>query len=140
MADAVVVLAQTLSAWADETERFALSETMNLQETDLLMVTEREAIVTSEEVLGAARDYLDQLADYGVSERMLVDVEAALLDFAATLNEPERPAAPPVAPISLTTAFDDIDRLLTRRLDPLVHRYKGTPFFERYQAARSIVD
>ncbi len=142
LAEAVVPVAQTLSAWADEAGRLDLSDEMDIEETDVLGGAEQAAVIRCDGVLTTAREHFAALSDdYGIDETLLFDLDERIDAFADAIGSPrEAQVAYSSSTATLRQHFEEADRLLKRRLDRLVRRYKGTPFFEQYQAARRLVE
>ncbi len=97
----------------------------------------------AQQALDAIRPHLAPLADYGVTEAMLTDLQTKI-DAASAAITAGRTATVgrKVATDRLALAYSEVDAFLADELDPLVAGLRPTApeFCARYQQARTVVD
>ena len=116
---------------------------MSLTKTDIERVreTDVEALITP--VIEEARKELANLADYGLTEDMIVETETSLDDFKALIGQPRIVRSQAFAAMTLMEElFDAANDLVKNQLDKLMIRFKytNTEFYSEYERARTIVD
>ena len=143
LTEKVVSLAGTMQAFAAVNEDPILAEKVGLSKSDLMRCRETDLEAMVVPVITEARNHLEALTDYLVTEDMIVEVETSLDNFKALIGQPRTIRNKAfVAKTVLTDLFTQTDELLTNQFDKLMLRYRLTDndFYEEYTRARVIVD
>ena len=143
LAAKAVTLSGILQAYAAVTGNVKLAGRVALTKTDIERVreTDVEALITP--VIEEARKELANLADYGLTEDMIVETETTLDDFKALIGQPRTVRNQAFAAMTLMEElFDTANDLVKNQLDKLMIRFKfsDTEFYSEYERARTIVD
>lgn len=143
LAAKAVTLSGILQAYAAVTGNVKLAGRVALTKTDIERVreTDVEALITP--VIEEARKELANLADYGLTEDMIVETETSLDDFKALIGQPRTVRNQAFAAMTLMEElFDAANDLVKNQLDKLMIRFKfsDTEFYSEYERARTIVD
>lgn len=143
LAAKAVTLSGILQAYAAVTGNVKLAGRIALTKTDIERVreTDVEALITP--VIEEARKELANLADYGLTEDMIVETETTLDDFKALIGQPRTVRNQAFAAMTLMEElFDTANDLVKNQLDKLMIRFKfsDTEFYSEYERARTIVD
>ena len=138
-----VTLSGILQAYAAVTGNVKLAGQVALTKTDIERVreTDLEALITP--VIEQARKEVGNLADYGLTEDMIVETETSLDDFKALIGQPRTVRNQAFAAMTLMEElFDAANDLVKNQLDKLMIRFKytNTEFYSEYERARTIVD
>nr|WP_319266415.1 hypothetical protein [uncultured Draconibacterium sp.] len=138
-----VTLSGILQAYAAVTGNVKLAGKVALTKTDIERVreTDVEALITP--VIEEARKEPANLADYGLTEDMIVETETTLDDFKALIGQPRTVRNQAFAAMTLMEElFDAANDLIKNQLDKLMIRFKfsDTEFYSEYERARTIVD
>ena len=143
LAHKAVSLAGALQAYAAITGNARLAGEVKITKTDIDRARETDVEALVAPVIRHARKELDNLADYGVSEAMITEVETSLDDFKALIGQPRTIRNKAFAAMTLLDElFDAANNLVKNQLDPLMIRFKfsNTEFYSEYEWARTIVD
>jgi len=143
LAQKAVSLAGALQAYAAITGNAKLAGEVKLVKSDFDRARETDVEALVAPVIRHARAELENLADYGVAEAMITEVETSLDDFKALIGQPRTIRNQAFAAMNLLEElFDTANDLLKNRLDPLMIRFKysDTEFYSKYERARTIVD
>jgi len=143
LTEKVVSLSGTMQAFAAVNDDPVLGEKVSLTKTAMnhCRETDLEAMVVP--VVVEARNHMEALADYQVTEDMILEIETSLDNFMALIGQPRTIRNKAfVAKTVLSDLFDQADDLLKNQLDKLMIRYSITDndFYEEYTRARVIVD
>ncbi|GET30021.1 hypothetical protein [Prolixibacter sp. SD074] len=143
LTEKAVSLSGTMQAFAAVNNDLELAEKVTLHKSDLTRCreTDLEALVVP--VITEARNRIEALTDYQVTEDMLVEIETSLDNFKALIGQPRTIRNKAFAAKTvLADLFDKADDLLNNQLDKLMLRYRATnsDFYEEYTRARVIVD
>ncbi|GET27666.1 hypothetical protein [Prolixibacter sp. NT017] len=143
LTEKAVSLSGTMQAFAAVNNDLELAEKVSLTKTALnhCRETDLEAMVVP--VITEARNRIEALTDYLVTEDMIVEVETSLDNFKALIGQPRTIRNKAFAAKTvLADLFDQTDDLLNSQLDKLMLRYRATDndFYEEYTRARVIVD
>lgn len=120
-----------------------LAEKVSLSKSDIVRCRETDLEAMVVPVITEARNHMEALTDYLVTEDMIVEVETSLDNFKALIGQPRTIRNKAfVAKTVLSDLFDQMDDLLKNQLDKLMIRYSITDndFYEEYTRARVIVD
>lgn len=143
LTEKAVSLSGTMQAFAAVNNDLELAEKVSLTKTALnhCRETDLEAMVVP--VITEARNRIEALTDYLVTEDIIVEVETSLDNFKALIGQPRTIRNKAFAAKTvLADLFDQTDDLLNGQLDKLMLRYRATDndFYEEYTRARVIVD
>ncbi|HYQ58460.1 MAG TPA: hypothetical protein VEP89_14060 [Draconibacterium sp.] len=138
-----VTLSGILQAYAAVTGNVKLAGKITLVKSDIdrARETDVEALITP--VIEEARKELANLADYGLTEDMIVETETSLDDFKVLIGQPRTVRNQAFAAMTLMEElFDAANDLVKNQLDKLMIRFKytNTEFYSEYDRARTIVD
>ncbi|QIA08785.1 hypothetical protein [Draconibacterium halophilum] len=138
-----VTLSGILQAYAAVTDNMKLAGKIALTKSDITKIreTDVEAVVTP--VIDEARKELSNLADYGLTEELIVEAETSLDDFKTQIGQPRVVRNQAFAAMTLMEElFDAANDLVKNTLDKLMIRFKftNTEFYSEYERARTIVD
>lgn len=143
LAQKAVALAGGLLAYAAITGNDRLAGEVKLVKSDFDRARETDVEALVAPVIRHARNELENLADYGITEAMITEVETSLDDFKALIGQPRTIRNQAFAAMTLLDElFDAANNLLKNQLDPLMIRFKfsDTAFYSAYERARTIVD
>ncbi|WP_025865361.1 hypothetical protein [Prolixibacter bellariivorans] len=138
-----VSLSGTMQAFAAVNDDPALAEKVTLNKSDLTRCRETDVEAMVVPLITEARNHIEALADYQVTEDMILEIETSLDNFMALIGQPRTIRNKAfVAKTVLSDLFDQADDLLKNQLDKLMIRYSITDndFYEEYTRARVIVD
>jgi len=93
--------------------------------------------------INSAQSYVTDLANYGVTEETLTEVQTAYDECAAAFNaQAEKMANRSSERERLTNLFNDADSVRYEELDPMMELFVegNTDFYNAYQSARVIKD
>ncbi len=138
-----VTLSGILQAYAAVTENVKLAGKVALTKSDLTKIRETDVEARITPVIEEARKELANLADYGLTEDMIVETETSLDDFKALIGQPRTVRNQAFAAMTLLEElFDTANDLVKNQLDKLMIRFKytNTEFYSEYERARTIVD
>lgn len=138
-----VTLSGILQAYAAVTGNVKLAGRVALTKTDIERVRETDVEALISPVIEQARKELANLADYGLTEDMIVETETTLDDFKALIGQPRTVRNQAFAAMTLMEElFDAANDLIKNQLDKLMIRFKfsDTEFYSEYERARTIVD
>ncbi|MCE4566658.1 hypothetical protein INQ51_20220 [Maribellus sp. CM-23] len=94
-------------------------------------------------VIDEARANLPELADFMLTEEMIVETETTLDDFKAMIGQPRTIRNQAFAAMTLLDdLFAQINALVKDKMDKLMIRFEITnpEFYDEYKRARTIVD
>ena len=141
LTDAANPIAQAVATWARMTGDALLAEQLGFTRSDFLYGREQDSLEHAQLVHDTASANAAALADYGVTQPLLDELDAAITAFSDSLGSPRHAIAERSA---RTRQIEDLlgtmDELLNERLDPLIEMRRGTPFYTEYHTARRIVD
>ncbi|MGQ1890528.1 hypothetical protein ACT29H_08800 [Thermophagus sp. OGC60D27] len=118
-------------------------ENLNFSKSKIQYAREAEVESMVVPLIEKVRAELENLADFGVTEDMINEVETTLDDFKALIGKPREIRNSVFAAInSLDELFDKTSELLKKTLDGLMLRYQlsDPAFYDEYTRARVIVD
>ena len=141
LADETHAIAAATHACAVASGNEALALRTDLSRTGVTKGRDAAILTRCKEVHSLATASLDSLSDYGVTSADLTSLKRKIDAFETLRSKPrERIATSSAATLRLGNLFRQATTLLTRRLDRLAVKLKGTApeFYEDYQAARFI--
>ncbi|TDN98313.1 hypothetical protein [Sunxiuqinia elliptica] len=143
LTEKAVTVSGILQAFAAFNDDLPLAEKVKLTKSDLLTCRETDVESLVRPVIELARKRLGNLADFMLTEDMLVETETSLDSFKALIGQPRTIRNQAFAAINmLEELMDQTDALLKQKLDKLMIRFEfsDSVFFEEYTRARVIVD
>ncbi|SFF47880.1 hypothetical protein [Sunxiuqinia elliptica] len=143
LTEKAVTVSGILQAFAAFNDDLPLAEKVKLTKSDLLTCRETDVESLVRPVIDLARKRLGDLADFMLTEDMLVETETSLDSFKALIGQPRTIRNQAFAAINmLEELMDQTDALLKQKLDKLMIRFEfsDSVFFEEYTRARVIVD
>ncbi len=143
LAEKAVGISGILQAYAAFTENVKLAGKVKLVKSDIVRARETDVEALIAPVITEARNELAKLADYGLSEDMIVELETSLDDFKALIGQPRTVRNQAFAAMTLMDElFDAANNVVKNKLDKLMIRFKftNTEFYSEYERARTIVD
>lgn len=143
LAEKAVSISGILQAYAAFNDDLALARQVKLVKSDLLACRETDVEGAVRPVLTLARNLLPELADFMLTEAMVVETETSLDSFKTLIGLPRTIRNQAFAAMSmLEEMLTQVDQLLKRKMDKLMIRfeYADQPFFGEYTRARVIVD
>ncbi|RIJ45332.1 hypothetical protein D1614_23370 [Maribellus luteus] len=132
-----------LQAYAAITGDTKLLGKVKLTKTDVDRARETDVEALIAPVINEARNQLANLADYGLTEDMIVELETSLDDFKALIGQPRTVRNQAFAAMTLLDElFDAANEVVKNQLDKLMIRFQftHTEFYSEYERARTIVD
>ncbi len=138
-----VTLSGILQAYAAVTGNVKLAGKVALTKSDLTKIRETDVEVRITPVIEQAWKELDNLADYGLTEGLIVETETSLDDFKELIGQPRTVRNQAFAAMTLMEElFDAANDLVKNQFDKLMIRFKfsDTEFYSEYERARTIVD
>lgn len=143
LAEKAVSVSGILQAYAAFNDDKVLAGKVKLTKSDLLTCRETDVEGKVRPVLTLARNLLPELADFMLTEPMVVETETSLDSFKTLIGQPRTIRNQAFSAMSmLEEMMEQVDALLKLKMDKLMIRFEFTdqPFFEEYTRARVIVD
>ncbi|WP_430974460.1 hypothetical protein [Sunxiuqinia rutila] len=143
LTDKVMMISGILQAYAAFNNDPALAHSMELFKSDLLKCREADVESKVAPIIDKARELLTELADFMLTEEMLLETETSLDSFKALIGMPRTIRNRAFAAKSeLQDLVDETNALLKNKIDKLMLRFEMTDptFCDEYNRARVIVD
>ena len=143
LSDKGVVLAGILYAYASYSDNAKLMGKVKLTRSDIRNARETDVEKLVQPVIDEARANLPELADFMLTEEMIVETETTLDDFKAMIGQPRTIRNQAFAAMTLLDdLFSQINALVKDKMDKLMIRFEIThpEFYDEYKRARTIVD
>jgi len=143
LAEKAASISGILQAYAAFNDDQVLAGKAKLIKSDLMTCRETDVEAAVRPVLSLARNLLPELADFMLTEAMVVETETSLDSFKTLIGQPRTIRNEAFSAMSmLDEMLDQVDALLKQKMDKLMIRFEFTdqPFFEEYTRARVIVD
>ena len=136
-------VAGAVRAYASATDDNELFEKANYTPSDLVAARDTDVSNLCQGIHTTANGSLAKLADFGVTEQKLADLQAKITAYAELVGKPRsKRSSTKAAGQVLDVEFEATDKLLAGQLDGLLEQFKATQplFYAAYKAARSVVD
>lgn len=136
------ILAGAVSAYAAEHGNLQLQQAADLTKSALEKMSDRSFRAPIDHLIAAARAELEALADQGVTDEQLTELETTLDDFSELIGDPRRiQISAALKSRAVSDLINEIVSLLNDQLDKSMLRYKliDPSFYEGYERARVIV-
>lgn len=132
-----------LQAYAAITENIKMVGKVALTKTDIDRARETNVEALIAPIIEAALKELTNLAEYGLTEEMVIELQTSLDDFKVLIGQPRTVRNQAFAAMTLLDElFDATNDVIKNKLDKLMIRFKftHTEFYSEYERARTIVD
>jgi len=142
LGDAAFEVAGGVLAYADKSGDAILAARVKFARSTVVAGSSNAVVARVQDIIDAATENLDSLADHGVTNDKLKVLKNALKAYDAVRVLPRSAiGAGAAATKALERLFRQVDRLLENQVDRLVWQFRAsTPeFYDKYQTARSIV-
>ncbi len=139
----LAILSGAIQAFAYETDNMDLLKKTKVVKSDVQRQKDTDLVAFVKAVLTLVEQYLSELADFGVTEQMLSEVNVLLDDFNSLIGKPRAIMNNKFVALStLEQLFDETNGLLNNKLDKLMLMFEetGNGFYEGYKRSRTIVD
>lgn len=137
------ILAGALYAYAEESGNTALVEKANIPTSAVTRMRDAEVPAQITSFIATLRAELANLADYGITEDQVVELETSVDDFRPLVGQSRLvQSAGAIAARELGALVQAATTLLDQRLDKVILQFKLSDpgFYEGYNRARVIVD
>ena len=141
--ESLVKICSALSDFARRAKDNALAEKAKVNESGLRRMRDTDLVSKATAIHATATEVLSNLADFGITQTMLTDLNAQINAFNAALGAREGGVAERSAVrIALAELFDNADGTLKMDLDKLIELVKkdAPQFYNAYYGARVIKD
>jgi len=138
-----ITVSGILQAFAAITGDTKLAGKIAITKSDITKIRETDVEAVVAPVINEARKRLTDLADYGLVEDLVVELETSLDDFKTLIGQPRTVRNQAFAAMTLMDElFDAANDVVKNKLDKLMIRFKftNTDFYSEYERARTIVD
>ncbi len=142
LAQKAMSLSGTLQAYAAINNLPEITAKVKLTKTDISRARETDIEALVKPLIDIARENLDQLVDFVVTEEIVSELETSLDDFKVLIGQPRVIRNQAFAAMDkLDELFDATNKLLKEKLDKIMIRfeYSDTEFYQEYIRARTIV-
>jgi hypothetical protein len=143
VAEKADILNDALQVYAGLKEDAGLENKAAKSYSVLYMLRNEDFKTVITETISLLEEKLTALADYGVAEPQITDLKNSFNNFLALNGQPRQyRISSVVATESLKELFTQSSKLLRRKLDKVMKRFKNTDpkFYKGYLAARVVVD
>jgi hypothetical protein len=143
VAEKADILNDALQVYAGLKEDAGLENKAAKSYSVLYMLRNEDFKTVITETISLLEEKLTALADYGVAEPQITDLKNSFNNFLALNGQPRQyRISSVVATESLKELFTQSSKLLRRKLDKVMKRFKKTDpkFYKGYLAARVVVD
>lgn len=142
MADATIVLASALVAYAHSIDNHTLADDADVNDTEIMRCKETDADDICLHIYDLAKDHLAALADFGITQADLDTLATSIDDFTGKIGNPRNHIInTKTTRGNMNGYFTAADELLTKQLDNLivVLKKKYPDFYTEYLLARNII-
>lgn len=132
-----------LTAFAHEKDDMDLVKQVNVSKSSVLKLKDTELVPKVTFFISIARQYIEDLADFSLSEASLTELEAMADEFNGLIGKPRSIQNKKfVALAEVDELINEGNNLLKNKLDKLMlmFRESNPAFYDGYQRARVIVD
>ena len=143
MIQATILTASAVRAFASIIGDDKLMSKVNYSPTNLMRLRDTDLRAVCQTIHDAAKSFISQLADYGVTPEDLEKLQKEINDFSEMIAEPRSAIGTrATATTKLEELFKQADTLLRDQLDMLMVNYKSShpKFYNKYRSSRMIVD
>lgn len=137
------VIAGQIFAYAAKTKNVVLKQAVDFSESDLNRIKDGEFAARIQTIHDLGVEHKTALADYGITDANLADLQAAISDYAASVPKPRAAIADrSTVKSNIKQMFKDADEILVEQMDNLVETLTPTApdFVHTYKSARVIID
>lgn len=136
-------LAGTVEAYAYDLENEDLAKQVHTTKSDVQRLKDTDVEPRTNTILHIVREHLSDLADFGVTQDTVDEVQTTLDEYQALLGKPRSILNKKyVALDTLEQLFGECNQLLDKKMDNMMLRFRevNPEFYDGYQRARTIVD
>lgn len=143
LAKLAAVIASVIKGYALTNKNLKLAAEVNFNESSLVTMKEEDLLSNTRNIHGKAAANLVAMADFGLNQAMLDQLDTYITDFAT--KKPE-PATAKVNKEALTdklnVLFDETNAILKEKMDTTgrIFSIVDADFFKLYQGSRKIID
>lgn len=137
------ILNDALEAYAAIESNAELEQKAAKSFSDLNRLRNQDFVTIVTETIVLLEQYLEALADYGVTADQITDLKNSFDQFLLLQGQPRQyRIAGKQATLNLAELFENASNLLATKMDKVMKRFKRTDtnFFNGYEAARVIVN
>jgi len=141
--DKAIEISEKVFAFASITENYKLKDRVAYTTTDLKRCRDTVANDFNQIIYTEASKYLNELAEYGVSQEDLDELKTLNDAYSAIVANPRQAITNrPKTTSYPNNYFKDADIILKERLDKLVNYFKNSSpdFWHQFKSARKIID
>lgn len=138
-----VSISGLLQAFAAISGNVKLAGQVSLTKTDIERARETNVEALIAPIIAVALKELTSLAEYGLTEDMVIELQTSLDDFKVLIGQPRTVRNQAFAAMTLLDElFGAANDTIKNKLDKLMIRFKftHTEFYSEYERARTIVD
>lgn len=134
-------IAGQMFAYAAKAENPELKAAADFSPSALLRLKDGELAIRCQEIHDLAVTNKIALADYGVNDHKLADLQTAINNYAQKVTKPRDAITNrKVVKANIKTMFAQAAAILTEQLDRLINDFGDVNFVAEYKAKRKIVD
>ncbi len=142
MVDKALFIINRIQSYATVAANSDLLESTHYTPSDMSKARDTDIVGICDTIVAKATANLANLANYGITQVLITDLQTAITNYAATLAKPRTAKAQTKnATENLTQLFRDTTSLLTQRLDLDIEVFKTTKpdFYSQYWTSRVII-
>lgn len=142
LGDVAYEIAGGVLSFAEASANFALAGRVRFARSSVTAGSGNAVVARCQDIIDVATENLASLAGHGVTTAKLNTARQRLKGYDTVRVLPRQAkAASAAATRQLESIFPEVERLLSKRVDPLVWQFRGsTPeFYQKYRVARAVV-
>ncbi|MCG8409901.1 MAG: hypothetical protein MI739_01285 [Bacteroidales bacterium] len=143
LANKAVKLSGAMQAYCFDTDKIDLQKQISITQSKVVLAKDSEIEPMISLLIVHLNKNLTDLADFGVTEAMVTELQTTLNDFNALIGKPRIILNKKYTELStLDQLFDEANALLRNKMDKIMIMFKDTEngFYEGYLRNRVIVD
>ena len=138
-----IIISRKLVAYASIIGNNKLKDRVSYSFSELIKSRDTIIINKLHVINEAASQNISELADYGISQENLDELQSLTNTFRAVVENPRQSITNRVrATKEIRAYFKETDSIVKNRMDNLIHHFKATSpvFWQQYKSARKIID
>jgi hypothetical protein len=142
-AEKVSVVSGILTAFAHEQDDMDMATKVKLSKSEILKMREVDIDAYIKSIISIAKENLLELADFGLSEALLTEIESLVDEFNGLIGKPRTLLNKKYQSLGeVEQLINEGNQLLKNKLDKLMlmFRESNPTYYDGYQRARVIVD
>ena len=143
LVEQAVAIASVISGYAAQKSDPGLKEAMNFTRSELFYGSDQQLGTKCRIILEKARELTAQILRFGITPEKIETFAGYIDNYTASINEPRSATAyRKQAGMQMRQLFDQLRRLFTEQLDPMMMLFKATQreFYDQYLIRRMIVN